>query len=463
MNAERQYYTSTTGMCSVCAKLSPAKIYFESGRAYIQKYCREHGITTALLFSDAAAYRGLNSFLAAGKKPLARNKKVSAGCPQDCGLCPSHSQHTCLPIVEINNACDLNCPICIADNSGGKSLATEEFSGIIENLIACEGRLDVINISGGEPLVHPEIKKIVDLATRDEIATVTVSTNGLELLRDPSLLDFLVEREVFIALQFDGFDDSAYVKMRGVPLLEKKTALLEKLKASGAKASLVMTAALGVNEAQIPSVVKYFLENDFIRSLMVQPLSVHRGGGEYAGFDPMDRLTIPDAIKLIAAGSGGVLLESDILPLPCSHPACFHLAYLFDLGEGQYSPINRLLAVGDYLSVIRDRAFFGLDEESMEVINKLIFDLWSSAGSVPVTQKILSSAKKLMREISRNYTPKKAMTLGGEKIKSIFIHHFMDRYNFDLSRANKCCQQYPLSDGTLRPCCTFNNFSRERL
>ena len=33
------------------------------------------------------------------------------GCPYDCGLCPDHMQHSCLSIVEVNDHCNLNCPI----------------------------------------------------------------------------------------------------------------------------------------------------------------------------------------------------------------------------------------------------------------------------------------------------------------------------------------------------------------
>ncbi len=41
------------------------------------------------------------------------------GCPHDCGICPEHAQHTCLGIIEVNTACNLDCPICFADSGPG--------------------------------------------------------------------------------------------------------------------------------------------------------------------------------------------------------------------------------------------------------------------------------------------------------------------------------------------------------
>jgi uncharacterized radical SAM superfamily Fe-S cluster-containing enzyme len=54
------------------------------------------------------------------------------------------------------------------------------------------------------------------------------------------------------------------------------------------------------------------------------------------------------------------------------------------------------------------------------------------------------------------YSPKQAWSAGERAIKSIFVHQFMDRDTFDLSRARKCCQVYPQADGRLLPACVRN-------
>jgi uncharacterized radical SAM superfamily Fe-S cluster-containing enzyme len=44
--------------------------------------------------------------------------------------------------------------------------------------------------------------------------------------------------------------------------------------------------------------------------------------------------------------------------------------------------------------------------------------------------------------------------------KTIFIHHYMDRHDFDVERLMKCCHHYPQIDGRIMPACGFNLFHR---
>jgi hypothetical protein len=50
--------------------------------------------------------------------------------------------------------------------------------------------------------------------------------------------------------------------------------------------------------------------------------------------------------------------------------------------------------------------------------------------------------------------------LGEQQAKSIFLHHYMDRHDFDLERLRKCCHHYPQVDGRIMPACGFNMFHR---
>jgi len=458
----RQYYNLTQGLCNHCGRLVPAKVFFSAGKVYMDKLCNDCGPSRALIFSDASRYKGLTHFVTGGKPALHNNTSISKGCPDDCGLCPSHSQHTCLPIIEITDKCNLNCPICLAENASSWEMSIQAFQDIIDNLIRCEGTVDIINLSGGEPTMHSSFREIVRLAARPEFAAVSLSTNGLTLLTNESLPEFLAAQKVFVSLQFDGFSDHVYGVLRGKSLLEEKMLILEKLAEYKIQSSLVVTAAKGINDDQLGKITEYFLGNPLLCSMTIQPLSVVRELPESIAFDPMDRLTVPDIVNLVADGSMGVLEKDDILPLPCSHPACFHIGYLLDLGDGEFIPLNRLFPAEQYLDVVRDRSLFGLDANSLEAVQSLVYQLWSSAGMVPTTEKILNILRNLLREVSRDYSPQKAMQLGAGKIKSIFIHHFMDRYNFDLARANKCCEHYPKTDGRIWPCCVYNNLHRIR-
>src|SRR5205823_11110281 len=59
--------------------------------------------------------------------------------------------------------------------------------------------------------------------------------------------------------------------------------------------------------------------------------------------DPADlerRATMPDVVKALAAQTQGLVEESDFYPLPCAHPNCHMMAYLYR-GGPKPVPISR--------------------------------------------------------------------------------------------------------------------------
>jgi len=458
----------TRGVCPVCRKLVPASVIRAEGRILLQRTCPEHGPATGLVSSDAESYVNSLSCIKPGTLPFEFRTRIAAGCPMDCGLCPSHEQHTCLPIIEITERCDLDCPVCLVGGGRGRraqrDLDLEEIRKILDGLIRSEGTLNLINLSGGEPTLHRRIRDVVDLCARPEILRTTISTNGLRLAEDDRLLDFLVDRNVLVSLQFDGFSREVYPRLRGADILAAKLKLLDKLEARKAPVSLVMTAGKDANEGEFGPILEYFFRSDHVVSLMVQPLSF-TGSCRGSGFDPMDRLTIPDVVRLLAASSGGRLRTDDFLPLPCSHPACFVLTYILRLADGGSVPLPRLVPVGSYMDIVKNRSLPGLEIESFEKIKDCLYQIWSSSGAAPDSRKVLATVRRMFDEVccpGQGFSPRQALAAGERWIKSIFIHHFMDEDNYDLARAVKCCNHYPLPDGRLMPACTYNVFFRPR-
>jgi uncharacterized radical SAM superfamily Fe-S cluster-containing enzyme len=60
-----------------------------------------------------------------GTIPLEFSTELKDGRPLNCGLCPEHKQHICLALIEVNTACNLNCPICFASAGIGYSLTVD--------------------------------------------------------------------------------------------------------------------------------------------------------------------------------------------------------------------------------------------------------------------------------------------------------------------------------------------------
>jgi hypothetical protein len=175
-------------------------------------------------------------------------------------------------------------------------------------------------------------------------------------------------------------------------------------------------------------------------------------------------MTIPDVLRGLAGAGGGQVAAEDFSPLPCSHPACFALAFYLRTDDGRHLPIKRFVQIDRYLDMVQNRAIFGADPESFEAAREAVYDLWSGpAALVPDSDKALSAARRLLETASAccgGGGPRAAIDAAGRSIKSIFIHHFMDRDTFDLARARKCCNVYPLADGRMMPACVYNCLRR---
>jgi len=366
-----------------------------------------------------------------------------------------------MPIVEITSRCDLKCPVCLVNAGRDWDMKTDEIRGILDRLIAAEKQIDVLNISGGEPLLHPDLLSFVDeIMSRPEIVRVSISTNGLGFLKDRDLLKALHEKNVVVSLQLDGFSEKAHEALRGRPILSEKLRILELLAEEGISTSLTMTAAAGVNDDQFLPMIEYLFSHDHVISMMIQPLAFTGRGARLKG--KVERLTIPDIVKALGNSGHPAVSAKDFVPLPCSHPLCFSLAFYLVLDNGGIVPINQLTDAATLMDSFSNRVVFGLDAGEHERLKGMIYDLWSGpAGSVPDSNAVLSTLRGIFREISCScFDPRNAFTLMERRVKSIFIHAFQDADTFDLARVRRCCQAYPQPDGRLIPACVHNVLKR---
>ncbi len=186
-----------------------------------------------------------------------------------------------------------------------------------QKLIYVEGQIDVLNISGGEPLLHPQLLEIIDEALgHPEVVRVSISTNGLALLNQPILVEEIHKRNVVISLQFDGFNDRVYEVLRGRRLLKQKLDILDLLSRQDMSTSLTVTAADQLNTDQFPQIIDYLFSHPHTISLMIQPLSFSGRGSDLRGH--VGRLTIPDITRILGEMGDKRISTSDFTPLPCS-------------------------------------------------------------------------------------------------------------------------------------------------
>src|SRR5947209_735108 len=215
---------TTRSLCPHCRRVVDAKIVVRDGRVYFRKRCPEHGPVEDFVCSDVA-YWDRNEFSQPARVPRKYGVQPDKGCPLDCGLCTEHEQHTCIALVEVTTGCNLKCPTCFAESGpGGAHVDFATYTKMVDRLVELEGAVDVLQISGGEPTLHPELVRMARYAYGKPIQVVMVNTNGLRLARDPGLAAELAEMRdrLEVYLQFDGFDPATHRALRGEELLDLK-------------------------------------------------------------------------------------------------------------------------------------------------------------------------------------------------------------------------------------------------
>ena len=152
------YYDFTLSLCPECLKRVDAKIVFEDSKVFMLKNCSEHGFKKVLIATDVEYYKHTRNYNKVSEMPLKFNTSSHYGCPYDCGLCQDHEQHSCLTVVEITDRCNLSCPTCYAMSSPhyGRHRTVEEVERMLDIIVDNEGEPDVVQISGGEPTIHPD-------------------------------------------------------------------------------------------------------------------------------------------------------------------------------------------------------------------------------------------------------------------------------------------------------------------
>src|SRR5216683_2697623 len=345
-DADYVFYELTRSICPDCRRPIDAQIVLRDAKVFMRKRCPEHGRFEALVYGDAQAYTSQAKFNKPGTIPLAYTSQVDHGCPHDCGLCPDHQQHACLGIIEINSACNMKCPLCFANAGAGFSLTLEEVEEILDGFVRTEGYPEVVQFSGGEPSIHPEIVPMLRAAKRRNIRHVMINTNGKRIASDDAFLAELAEIQPAIYFQFDGFSSETYRVIRGEPdILEEKLRALDRLADASCKVVLVPAIERGVNEHEVGDIVRFGMQHPAVLGVNFQP-AFH--AGRHMQHDPLQRMTIPDVLRLIEAQTDGMFQVSDFVPVPCCFPTCNSVTYAYVDGE-TVLPITRLLDVEDYL------------------------------------------------------------------------------------------------------------------
>ena len=442
----------TTSLCEACLALVPAKIIAEGERVYYLKRCREHGVQKTLIADDLGYWKAQKDWLKPGDRPLAVQTRTDHGCPYDCGLCPDHMQHSCLSIVEISDHCNLRCPTCYAA-SGPERLThrtMEEVVAMLDAIVASEGEADVVQISGGEPTLHPQFFDILDAAKARPIKHLMVNTNGLRLAQDAAFAERLAGYApgLEVYLQFDSLKREALMDLRGADLRGPHEAALARLDALGLSTTLVMTVKRGVNDDEVGDVIRHAQQHPCVRGVTLQPI---QNAGRVEAYDAArHRLTVSELRRRIAEQSG-IFTPADVLPVPCN-PDTLAMAYAIRNPDspGGLVPLTRYLDAATLLSGDRSTIVF----EGDPALKASVFKLFSTNHSPESQSNCLSELLCCLPRID-------APQLNYRDVFRVLIVQFMDAQSLDIRALKKSCIHIARPDGRLIPFEAYNLFYRD--
>jgi uncharacterized radical SAM superfamily Fe-S cluster-containing enzyme len=447
-SAHYLFHGQTTSLCETCLELVPAKVIIEDDKVFYLKRCRDHGVQKTLISDDLDYWRQQKLWIKPGDRPLTTQTRTEAGCPFDCGLCPDHEQHSCLAIVEINQACNLACPVCFANATDvhGSHRPLAEIERMLDALVASEGEPDLVQISGGEPTIHPDFFAVLDAVKRRPIRHVMINTNGVRIAQDRAFVERLATYapRLEVYLQFDSLNDEALADLRGAKLGRIRRQALQALESVGLATTLVAVVKRGVNDQEVGDIIRHALTWKCVRGVTFQPV---QDAGRNEHFDASANRVLLTQIRR-EVGKSGVFATEDMIPLPCN-PDQICIGYALRQGD-EVTPITRMIP--------RELILNGPNTISYEAYPELkakILDLLSLATAQANTEEKLAG---LLCCLPQAMVPQE---LGYANSFRVVILQFLDRYNFDIATVKRSCVHFVTPEGTIIPFDTYNTFYRD--
>lgn len=445
------FYDAATSICTQCLRRVEAKILIKDDKVYLDKWCMQHGTERVLIADDAAYYRRAREvFIKPPEMPRHFATPMKYGCPYDCGLCPDHMQHSCLAIVEITDHCNLRCPICYAGSgphrTGFRPLAQIEM--MLDALVKSEGTPDVVQISGGEPTLHPDFFAVLDAAKSRPIRHLMVNTNGIRIAREPQFAEQLARYApgFEIYLQFDSLDDAVHRELRGAELADIRRRALEQLNRLNISTTLVVTLKKGLNDGEIGGIIDFALAQPCVRGVTLQPI---QNAGRTENFDPaVHRLTLTEVRRRIIEQSN-VFTADDIIPVPCN-PDALAMGYALK-AEGKIVPLTRLIDPDTLIQSARNTIVFERDESLKEHVFKLFSTNHSPQSQAQCLHDLLCCLPRVAVPDGIRY----------DNVFRVLIMQFFDAWSFDLRAVKKSCVHIVQPDGRIIPFDTHNLFYRD--
>ncbi len=346
------------------------------------------------------------------------------------GDAPFEKLSTCLALIEIVNSCNLACPTCYANSPVGAghnidAIPLADLQRRIQGVIDRKGGIEILQLSGGEPTLHPQFFELLAWARANPgIDYLLLNTNGVRIANDRAFSEELSRSFDYgglqLYLQFDGVQLEGQHFLRGADLRETRRRAIERC----GEMNLPITLAMTVTPENLPHLwdaIEFGLKYPHIRGVAFQPMF----GSGRVPLNSSARLNTADIILAAVAQSTGQLRFEDFTPLPCGDPNCATIGYLLKANGRTYS-VSDFIDFAQVQDFLRDKVRYKL-EDLMKC----------GCDSEPLGE--------LLREFELNET----------NTFRLFIKPFMDAWTWDEDRIDRCCTHVIRPDGKLDSFCRY--------
>ena len=355
------------------------------------------------------------------------------------------SNRPMMAMLEVTNRCNMSCPVCFTDaHRKGPDLSFDEIERRLDKLLEIAGSIP-LQISGGEPTLHPQLGDIVGLAKSRGFRNIELVTNGIIISASQDYLDELVDRGLTaVYLQFDGLRKKTYHTIRGQDMSGVRHGSVEAIRRAKICCTLAVAVTPGVNDDELGDIVRFGIANiDTVRAINFQ--SATPFAGRYEVHSDQRSYHLDELVALIETqcemDEGGFV--SDLF----GHPRCNTMSLVYVV-DGQLKPLF------SYISPKTRRNFLGREPR------QVLLDLFK--GKEYFCRKYLISPrtwKFLAEAVDIFGTEHRLQSLLKARHILLFAKSFMDRPALDPARLDKCCYGIATDKG-IYSFCAYNNLHR---
>ncbi|MFB6112686.1 MAG: tetraether lipid synthase Tes [Halodesulfurarchaeum sp.] len=482
-NADR-YLKVTTSLCPECVATGdygsmriPMVVFEEDGEIRLAKECDEHGTIRDVYWSDADLYYKAHEWGEFDNHLDSAHVSPDQGgitCPTDCGLCPLHKTHTGLGNITVTNRCDLNCWYCFFYAQEDDPIYEPTIDQIREMVRSMTSEEPIgnnaIQITGGEPTMRDDIVEVVE-AISNEVDHIQLNTHSGRLAHNVELAHDLREAGVnTIYTSFDGVTPETNAKN-----FWETPAAIRTYREADLATVLVPTLIGGHNMDEVGDIIRFAAANsETIRGVNFQPVSLVGRMPDNKRHE--QRVTIPDAIHAIEDQTDGQIPADAWYPIPSvlpisdfsqtwnaaplyelsNHFACGMATYVYEEGNSLV-PITEFFEVGPFLKAIREISE-RFDEplsslEKARVGARLAWELYQAIDRTAEPDDVHIGRWLLEGLTAGTY---EGLVEFHENSLFLGMMHFMDPYNYDVDRVERCDIHYAMPDGRVIPFCAYN-------